>query len=343
MKKHANISIFVPHAGCPNQCSFCNQRHISGQQTPPTPQDAADLCQQALKQGKDFSTTEIAFFGGSFTAIDRQEMLALLRVVQPYIGEGKCKGIRISTRPDAIDEEVLEILRQYHVTAIELGVQSMNDEILAMNRRGHTAADVEKAVALIRKDPFELGLQFMPGLYGDTIQTMTETAEKIAALQPDTVRIYPTLVLEHTELADLWKVGAYSPLTIEKAAALCADFISLFEKKNIRVIRVGLHASETMESQLLAGPYHPAFRELCESEIYYKNACSVLEGKDKSKAYHLFTAPEALSKTIGQGGENLRRLREAGYNIKIKPMSGLSDRQLTVTEFTKEGRGNQCN
>ena len=343
MKKHANISIFVPHEGCPNQCSFCNQRYISGQQTPPTPEDAAKICEEALKQGKNFSGSEIAFFGGSFTAIDHTYMEALLQAVQPYVGEGKFSGIRISTRPDAINAEVLKLLLSYHVTAIELGVQSMDDSILERNRRGHTAAHVERAVALIRTYPFELGLQFMPGLLGDSTETIRKTAASIADLKPDTVRIYPTLVLENTELACLWKKGEYQPLSLEQAVELSVDCIRLFEDRNIRVIRVGLHASETMEAQLLAGPYHPAFRELCESRLYYENALSVLEGKDKSKPYHLFTAPEALSKTIGQGSENLRKLRAQGYNIKIKPQAGLTDRQLKLTEFLKEGRGKQCN
>ncbi len=343
MKKHANISIFIPHAGCPNQCSFCNQRHISGQQTPPTAEDAAKICQEALSQGKDFSSGEIAFFGGSFTAIDRTYMKALLQAVQPYVGAGKFSGIRISTRPDAIDREVLELLLEHRVTSIELGVQSMDDEILRLNRRGHTAAHVEEAVALIRNYPFELGLQFMPGLLGDTPESIRRTAVAIADLQPDTVRIYPTLVLENTELARLWKAGEYEPLSLDQAVKLSAECIRLFEERGIRIIRAGLHASETMEAQLLAGPYHPAFRELCESRLYYENALSVLKGKDKSKQYHLYTAPEALSKTIGQQGENLRKLREQGYNIKIKPLAGLANRQLTVTEFLKEGRGTKCN
>ncbi len=336
--KHANVAIFVPHAGCPNQCSFCNQRSISGWQRPPSPEDAAEVCDNALKQGIAAESAEIAFFGGSFTAIPREQMCALLQVVQPFIGEGKFSGIRISTRPDAIDEEILAILQDNHVTAIELGVQSMDDAVLKQNRRGHTSAHVNDAVRLIRQNGFELGLQFMPGLAGDSRDTMWKTAFAIADFQPDTVRIYPTLVLEHTDLAAWYRQGSYEPLTLEQAVELCADFIELFEKRNIAVIRVGLHAQDSMEAQLLAGPYHPAFRELCESRIYLKNAFSLLKGQDKNKKYHLLVQPDGLSKLIGQGGENRRRMEEAGYNIKIKPLPGLSKRQIILKIVGEEGQ-----
>jgi len=336
--KHANVAIFVPHAGCPNQCSFCNQHSISGWQQAPSPADAAAVCDNALKQGIAAESVEIAFFGGSFTAIPKEQMCSLLKAVQPFIGEGKFSGIRISTRPDAIDEEILCILKEHHVTAIELGVQSMDDDVLQENRRGHTSAHVREAVKRIRQHDFELGLQFMPGLAGDSIETMWKTALAIADLQPDTVRIYPTLVLEHTNLAERYRQGSYEPLSLGQAVELCADFIELFERQNIVVIRVGLHAQDSMEAQLLAGPYHPAFREMCESRIYLKKAISLLEGKDKSKKYHLLVQPDGLSKLIGQGGENRRHMEEAGYNIKIKPLPGLNDRQIILKTVGEEGQ-----
>lgn len=334
--KHANIAIFVPHVGCPNQCSFCNQRTISGQQAVPTGEDAAAICAAALTQCK--RDAEIAFLGGSFTAVPRDYMLELLQAVQPFLGEEKFRGIRISTRPDAINEEILQLLLQYQVTSIELGVQSMNDEILRKNRRGHTVAQVKQAVSLIRNYPFELGLQFMPGLYGDSEESIRATAVDIADLQPDTVRIYPTLVLAGTELADWYRAGYYEPLTLEQAVELCADMLLLFEERHIRVIRMGLHASVSMEEQLIAGPYHPAFRELCESRIFYREALSQLQNREKAKAYHLLTAPAALSKMSGQGGENLRQLREQGWNIKIKPDSTLSGREILLREFIQKGK-----
>lgn len=339
--KHQNIAIFVPHLGCPNQCSFCNQRHISGQQCPVTGEEAARICQEALHQGAG-EQAEIAFFGGSFTAIPRQQMLELLTAVQPYIGEGKFSGIRISTRPDGIDEEILQLLQQYRVKAIELGVQSMDDDILQKNHRGHTATHVKEAVALIRKYPFQLGLQFMPGLDGDTEESMRATALAVAELRPDTVRIYPTIVLEGTELAQRYQAGLYRPLELEQAVRLCADFLLLFEEQGIRVIRTGLHASETVENQRIAGPYHPAFRELCESRILYTKALELLKELDKTKAYHLFCAPQRLSALIGQGGCQRERLLEQGYNIKIKPLPELKGRELSVQEVQRKGSGSRC-
>ncbi len=344
--KQSNISIFVPHVGCPNQCSFCNQRHISGQEQPPSPEDAAAICENALKQCKDHSSSEIAFFGGSFTAIEPSYMLALLEAVQPYLGPGKFRGIRISTRPDAITRPILELLFSKGVTSIELGVQSMDDCILSQNRRGHTAAHVREAVALIRQYPFELGLQFMPGLYGDSPATMGQTAAEILSLRPDTVRIYPTLVLEGTELADLYRQGRYSPLTLEEAVAFTAPWLERFEAAGIRVIRAGLHASAAMEQQLIAGPYHPAFRELCESRLFYNKALLLLQNSENNKKYHLLCAPTALSKMNGQGGENLKKLTEQGYNIRVKPEPSLQGRELLLREYTKinrKGCGQTCN
>lgn len=338
--KHANVSIFIPHVGCPNQCSFCNQRSISGQHKAPSGEEAAEICRKALEHIP--AETEIAFFGGSFTAIPQEYMLELLNAVQPYIGEGKFRGVRISTRPDAISKEILDLLLYYQVTSIELGVQSMNDDVLLKNRRGHIAHDVENAVALIRTYPFELGLQFMPGLFGDTEESILLTAKKIASLQPDTVRIYPTLVLEGTELAEHYRRGEYIPLTLEQAVSLSAQCMELFEQRNIRVIRVGLHAEENLEAQFLAGPYHPAFRELCESQLFYRQAQVALSGKDKAKAYHLFTAADSVSKMIGQNGSNRQKLQEQGWNIKIKPDSNLSGREIIIKEFMREGQ-KKCN
>lgn len=335
--KQGNVSIFVPHLGCSNQCSFCNQRSISGQQTAPGGREAAMICEQALQQGKA-DDMEIAFFGGSFTAIPQSYMLELLHAVQPYIACGRFRGIRISTRPDAITEEILQQLLSCHVTAIELGVQSMDDEVLRQNRRGHTAADVQRAVALIRRYPFELGLQFMPGLCGDTPERMRYTAEAIINLQPNTVRIYPTLVLEGTELAQWYRNGTYKPLSLDAAVDLCADFLLLFESKGIRVIRMGLHASETMEAQLLAGPYHPAFRQLCESRILYRKALSLLQrtGKDKEKAYHLFCSTQSLSAMNGQNRENVENLKKQGWDVRIKPDVTLQGRDLSLREYKKK-------
>ena len=231
--KKGNISIFVPHLGCPCQCSFCNQKTITGQANQPTPQDVDKAVKTALKsKGFDY---EIAFFGGSFTAIDREYMISLLKAANKYIKSNEVKGIRISTRPDCIDEEILDLLKEYGVTSIELGAQSMDDEVLLANRRGHTAKDVENASELIKSYGFELGLQMMTGLYKDSEEKAIKTAEKIIALSPQTVRIYPTVVLKGTYLADLYLSGEYKPLNADESAQLCAKLVLLFEKNNIKI------------------------------------------------------------------------------------------------------------
>lgn len=335
--KHANIAIFIPHIGCPNQCSFCNQHTISGQQNPPSASEVFQTCEEALSQIKNPQNTEIAFFGGSFTAIERSYMLELLEAVQPFIGEGKFKGIRISTRPDAIDIEILNLLEKYNVTAVELGVQSMNDEILRKNYRGHTSKDVENAVNLLRNYPFELGLQFMPGLYGDTEDSIRDTARKIADLMPDTVRIYPTLVLKDTKLAEWFVEGLYQPLDLNLAVSLTAEFLRLFESRGISVIRVGLHASSSMEEELLAGPYHQAFRELCESYIYLDLAKNALAGKEKNKKYSLFVNKSEVSKLVGQHKKNILDLQKDGFNLKVIGVDYLPKRTVIAEEVCGEG------
>ena len=210
--KHSNISIFVPHIGCKHQCTFCNQREITGQQYCPGADDVISAAQQAKRDlGERTKNAEIAFFGGSFTAIKRSYMTELLEAAYPFVKDGSFYGIRLSTRPDAIDREVLDILRGYGVTSIELGAQSMDDDVLKMNRRGHTAADVEKASALIKEYGFSLGLQMMTGLYGSSDEKDRETARRLARLSPETVRIYPTVVMRGTELYGLYSRGEYSP------------------------------------------------------------------------------------------------------------------------------------
>ena len=201
--KHSNIAIFVPHAGCPHKCSFCDQRTISGAQHSPTGQEVTAVCAQAAEEMKEPGNAEIAFFGGSFTAIDRGYMLELLKAAHPFVQEGKVKGIRISTRPDCITPEILDILKQYGVTAIELGAQSMVDEVLEANERGHCASDAVNASALIRLYGFELGLQMMTGLYKSSPERDMETMRRIIGISPDTVRIYPTVVLKGTALAEI--------------------------------------------------------------------------------------------------------------------------------------------
>lgn len=308
--KKGNISIFVPHLGCPQQCSFCNQKTITGKEKQPAPDDVRQAVETALKR-KGFEY-EIAFFGGSFTAIDRDYMISLLKAANEYIKDGRIKGIRISTRPDFIDDEILSLLREYGVTSIELGAQSMDDEVLTANLRGHTSKDVENASELIKSYGFELGLQMMTGLYMDTDEKAVETAKKLIALKPETVRIYPTVVLKNTYLAELYEREEYKPQTVDDAAALCTVLLPLFERAKIRVIRLGLHASDDIKRNMVAGAYHEAFGEIVESRIMLNK---ILENPPGN--YEILVNPKSVSKLKGNQKRNIYFLIEAGYNIKI--------------------------
>ena len=330
--KHANLSVFIPHEGCRQMCSFCNQRIISGNERPVLPSEVEALAKKSLieLEGRT-ENAEIAFFGGSFTAIDRMYMISLLKAADQFIGENAFSGIRISTRPDAVDKEILDILKKYHVTAIELGAQSMDDGVLEKNRRGHTAFDTEKAANLIRQEGFELGLQMMVGLYGDTLEGSLHTAKKIISLRPNTVRVYPTVVLRGTYLAELFERGAYRPPTLDETVELCARLLDLFEENEIRVIRMGLHASQDVESQMLTGVYHPAFRELCESRRCLNRLLLELDKMQiKAGKITAFVPPGELSQWIGQKRCNLHYLSQRQIVCKFRPDRNLSKHQLHI-------------
>ena len=319
MGRHANVAVFVPHLGCPQRCSFCEQNTITGanHQPPPTPEDVLFAAGVAAGSARDLTQTEIAFFGGSFTAINREYMLALLAAAKSAVEQDGFKGVRCSTRPDAIDQQVLDVLKSHHVTAIELGAQSMDREVLALNRRGHTPEDTCRAAGLIRGAGIELGLQMMTGLYKDTDEKAIETARQLIALTPATVRIYPTIVLAGTELAKLYEAGVYRPQELWQAVELCGRLLGMFEAAGIRVIRLGLHAGQELEDRRVAGPYHPAFRQLCESKTYLDSLLTRLE-KTGPGDYTVEVEPRMISTALGQGKRNLKELERRGYNVTFK-------------------------
>lgn len=331
--KHANVAIFVPHEGCPNQCSFCNQRRISGVDRSGEAEEVQKCITTAISSlGEKTKDAEIAFFGGSFTAIPRERMLRLLEAAYPFVKSGRFKGVRVSTRPDAIDAEVLSVLKAYGATAVELGAQSMNDKVLEMNRRGHTAADVKNASGQIRAAGLELGLQMMTGLYGSNDGLDLETARQIIALRPDTVRIYPTIVLEGTALAELARAGEYIPAELNETVELCARLLREFHKADIPVIRLGLHAGGDVENGYVAGPWHPALRELCESRIYLDSAVNALKAAGLARGEVALNVPEgAASKMAGQKRCNLIYLQKNyGVCCKIYTQAGLAPYEVRV-------------
>ncbi len=313
--KHKNIAIFVPHAGCPHKCSFCNQNTITAQENLPRAADVQRICEKAFAEISDRRNTEVAFFGGSFTAIPRGYMLELLDAVQPFLGKDGFSGIRISTRPDCISREVLDILKARGVTAVELGAQSMCDHVLTANDRGHTAQDVVNACALVREHGFELGLQVMVGLYGSTMHDELYTLQEIRRLHPDTVRIYPTVILKDTGLARKYECGAYSLFPFSEVVSLCAQMLAAFAQDGISVIKCGLHASEFVEQDMIGGFYHPAFRELCES-VLFREQMLARTSNDRTD-YTFAVHPSCVSRAVGQNKANIRYFQEEGMNLKI--------------------------
>jgi histone acetyltransferase (RNA polymerase elongator complex component) len=239
----------------------------------------------------------------------------------------------VSTRPDCIDREVLQVLKSYGVTAIELGAQSMDDGVLCANHRGHTADDVRKASSLIKDFGFELGLQMMTGLYKSDFEKDEYTAREIMKIRPDTVRVYPTVVLKNTYLGYLQEIGEYKAPNAEETAPFCAKLLQMFENNGIKVIKLGLHSSETVESDMVGGAYHPAFRELCEGYIYLRKILQKLEGKDKNCEYTIFVSKKALSKAKGQQKRNEKALKNQGFHCIIKGKENLKDFEVKVEEI----------
>ena len=264
--------------------------------------------------GERAQNAEIAFFGGSFTAIDSEYMISLLDAAGEF--EGVFSGIRISTRPDAIDKDKLSLLKEYGVTAIELGAQSMDDTVLTLNERGHSAEDVRNASELIKSFGFSLGLQMMTGLYGSDFDKDRRTADEFISLAPDTVRIYPTVVMKGTALEKYYLGGSYKTYTLEESVDLCAELIRKFEENKINIIRVGLHYSDSLIENGYCENYHPAFKELCESKLFYN---SFLEKTKllESKNIDITINKRSLSKLYGQKKSNLRAFEEMGYRVKI--------------------------
>ncbi len=331
--KHSNISLFVTHMGCPHQCSFCNQKTISGSVKTLSPEDVTKTLEEAVTHGNNPETTEIAFFGGSFTAIERGYMVSLLEATKPFIEKGLFCGIRVSTRPDAIDEDVLNILSSYGVTSIELGAQSTDEDVLKLNHRGHSRSDIINASQLIKAKGFSLGLQMMTGLLGDTDEKSMKTCEDIISMKPDTVRIYPTIVLEGTLLAELYKKGEYSPQSLDASVSLCARLLKRFNDENITVIRLGLHSGGNVEEGYVAGPYHAAFGELCESKIYLSLAKEKLQCEVNGKKI-IYVNPREISKMTGQKQVNKKHLLSLGYDVAIKGKEDLQKYEIEIQDIS---------
>lgn len=312
MRKYI-IPIFIPHYGCPHQCVFCNQRKITGLDTPVSAAEVVQIIEQHIGQIHLTRYIEVAFYGGSFTALPLAKQSQLLLPAYSYLKQGKINAIRLSTRPDCISAEIVANLKKHGVSTVELGVQSMDDNVLLAAERGHTAADVVSAVKIVRQGNLQCGIQVMPGLPGEDWSSILLTAKRVAALRPDFTRIYPTIVIADTKLADLYKAQLYKPLSLSEAIRRSAFLQLLFLQYGIKVIRIGLQATAELDdkSVVLAGPYHPAFGEMVQSYIFNIMAVKFLESLPAvAVSIKLHHHPRDTSKIRGSANANVKYWRQ---------------------------------
>ena len=331
------IPIFLPQTGCPHQCVFCNQTAITGVKSS---KYSALALQQTIEEFLQYKTSkrskvQISFYGGNFLGIEKRQVLFLLCEAQKFINSNQVHGLRFSTRPDTINPKSLALLQEFKVDTVELGVQSMNDRVLAMSKRGHTAADTLQAVSLLKQSGYEIGLQLMIGLPGDDETTVLKGAQQVAELSPDFVRIYPTLVLKNSLLARWYQKGEYTPWPIKKAVNLCKQLYLFFNKQNIPVIRMGLQASSELNNPgtILAGPYHPAFGHLVFSQIFLDKAETLLQyiGQDKTEIC-IKVNPRSIPKIRGLKNENITTLKKKYRLVSLKIISdpSLNESELLI-------------
>ncbi len=331
------IPIFIPHAGCPHQCVFCNQVSITGaKHKMATPAELRAQIQDFLRYKKeDRKSVEVAFFGGNFLGLKSEEIKSLLDSAAEFVRDDHVDGIRFSTRPDTINERSLDIIKEYPVSTVELGVQSMDDHVLAMAGRGHSVLDTVRAVEQLKERDFSIGLQMMVGLPGDDETGALTTAQKIADLAPDFVRIYPTVVIADSRLAGWYQSGDYTPLSLEKGISLVKKIYLNFKKAGIVVIRMGLQASEDLEdgTTVLAGPHHPAFGHMVHCEIFWDMAVSAIESANCIKeSLTVLVNPRSISKMRGLNNSNIKKLKERFHfqSIEVVPDSSLAAEELMV-------------
>lgn len=329
---HINIPIFIPHLGCPNQCIFCNQRYISGSMEFDESMVEKQIL-DVLTTSSD-SNVEIAFFGGSFTGIDRLLMIRLLDIAQKYINNGRVQAIRMSTRPDYISEEIIEILKKYTISCVELGIQSMNDEVLSFLKRGHTAEQTKRAISLLNQNKIPFVGQMMIGLPKATLDDELECANFICNSGAIGARIYPTLVFKQTELEKLTIDKSYEPLSLDEAIFRSAQVLSVFVEHNVPCIRIGLCESENLHSSdtFVAGPNHPSIGEMVKSELYFKIICARLDGVDFSRKIVIFCPKGATSQVIGNKKSNIIKLEKMyGFeSIRVLELDNLESYNIEI-------------
>ncbi len=337
MKKHAIIPLFIPHMGCPHDCVFCNQNTITASDSQMDSEKVRKVMESRLLELEPLGldTVEAAFFGGSFTGLPLEIQHELLGIVLPYKQLGRIQKIRLSTRPDYINPQILDLLHIYSVDIIELGVQSFDNQVLSNANRGHSAEQTLDACRLIQESGFSLGIQLMIGLPGDSKETAIRSARMTVAIHPDLIRIYPTVVLEGSQLAEMYRDGSYCPLTTDEAVDIAKEMVRLFDQEKIPVIRIGLKSTDNIcNANDLAGEYHPAFRQLVEGDLAYDDMETQLQGINlANKLVQLSAHPNSFSNLIGHKGINKRRLAEAypQTHFRYKPDASLPKNKYLIT------------
>lgn len=309
------IPIFLPHIGCPNRCIFCNQRTTV--KDIPSPSYVESLIESSIKtmpMAPD-RKREIAFYGGSFTAMKRDEQISYLEKTRIFLLSGLIDSLRISTRPDAIDEEELILLKKYGVRTVEIGTQSLIDEVLRLSNRGHDSKDTIKSINLLKSFDFEVGVHLMIGLPGDNFDFFLQSIEKLIELKPSFLRIHPTLVLKGAPLENLWRAKKYNPLSLNEAIKWLKVGVLKLENEAIPIVRIGLQPTKELEGHLIAGPYHPALHQMVRSAIYLDMAESLLKKYQNLKSVILLCNPKEVSNLRGQKNNNILKLKEK-YGIK---------------------------
>ena len=353
MKKHAIIPVFIPHKGCPNDCVFCNQKAITARNADVTPEDVKNLIERYLPtlQGRGLETIEVAFFGGSFTGIPMEEQSAFLAVAKEYKDKGLIHKIHMSTRPDYIDRRILDNLKKYDADIIELGVQSFDPQVLAASNRGHKAEDVYRACDLIKEYGFELGIQLMIGLPEDSLEKCIFSVKEAARIGPSIARLYPTIVLNDTELYNMYMSGTYKPMTTEEAVAVTKEMYKILDDAGINIIRVGLKSTDliTEGGEVRGHTYHPAFRQLVEGEIAREQLEAQLQkllgesvqaletkpGPPEAQSFAFLSNGVSFSNMIGNSRAN-RIYFEGKYphlKIRFKKDSSLEDGRYVVVKL----------
>ena len=318
------IPVFISHQGCPHRCIFCDQHIITGQaeaaDQPVTPEAVKKTIQHwlCLPRKAKKQRVQVAFYGGSFTGLPPQKQRDLLESVQPFIARGEVDIIRISTRPDYIDGAAITLLKEFSVTIVELGIQSLNQDVLTASFRGHSVQQSENAVIKLKENGFKVGAQLMCGLPGDSSSKLLATAEKTAKLGPDFVRIYPVLVIQGSGLEKLYREGKYKPLSLARAIVLSAEIKNIFDEHGIRVVRMGLQPSAELAEKVVAGPYHPAFGELVLARTIFKKTRRILHDKQHLPKKYLHLAAVDESAFRGPQNAGIKRLTALGLMENVE-------------------------